>query len=509
MTPERVQSHSDHPDRPADDVLVVGAGPTGLLLAGDLATAGLRVTLLERRDRESNLTRAFAVHARTLEQLDARGLADDLIATGTPLTSLRLLGRVTVDLAGLPTRFPFVLITPQSHTERLLERRALDAGAVIVRGARVTALRQDGSGVELDAEEAAPDGGGSRTVTRRAAYAVGTDGVRSTVRDLLGIPFPGDTVISSVILADVRLEQATAKVVTVGANEQGFVFVAPFGDGWFRVVAWDRARQLPDDAPVELDDLRDITRRVLGSDHGMYDPRGMSRFHCDERQAPVYRKGRVLLAGDAAHCHSPAGGMGMNTGLQDAANLGWKLAATIRGWAAPGLLDSYQKERHPVGRAVLRTSGGLIRTVVAQSVPVRLVRRTVPALTGRFGPLARRGGRTVSGIGISYAAQAPGGAHRLTGRRIPDLRLDHDAPASAKEPVRLYEALRSGRFVLVGPHPERGAPWADRLHCAAPAGALRTTLLVRPDGYAAWAAEEPTREQTRAALLRHLGPEGS
>ena len=479
------------------DVLIVGAGPTGLLLAGDLAAAGVRVILLERRTDESNLTRAFAVHARTLEQLDARGLADELIATGTPVSSLQLLGRLSVDLSGLRTRFPFVLLTPQSNTERLLLRRAVDAGAVVVRGSRVTALRQDPYGVELDSEE---DG---RTVTRRAGYAVGTDGVHSTVRELLGIPFPGEAVVRSVILADVRLARKPGELLVFGANVQGFAFMVPFGDGWYRAVAWDRSRQFPDDAPVDLDDLRDLYRRVLGDDHGMHDPRWMSRFHSDERQVPRYRSGRVFLAGDAAHCHSPAGGQGMNTGLQDAANLGWKLAATIKGWATPGLLDSYQQERHPVGRAVLRSSGSMIRVAQGQSVPARMLRGTLPLLADRLTPLARRGGRTVSGIGISYAASAPRGAHPLTGRRVPDLRL---APAGEKDPVRLYEALRAGHFVLVDAHPERGVPWTDRLHCAAPAGPLRSTVLVRPDGYAAWAYDDPTAEQTRTALRAHLGP---
>ncbi|MEY9963844.1 2-polyprenyl-6-methoxyphenol hydroxylase-like FAD-dependent oxidoreductase [Streptacidiphilus sp. MAP12-16] len=484
----------------AADVLIVGAGPTGLLLAGDLAAAGLNVTMLERRVEESNLTRAFAVHARTLEQLDARGVADDLLATGTALRSLRLFGRLTVDLSKLHTRFPFVLITPQSNTERLLERRAVDAGAVVVRGAKVTALRQDGSGVELDAEH--PDG---RTITYSAQYAVGTDGVHSTVRALLDIPFPGEAVVNSVMLADVRLEHAPGEVLTVGANEQGFAFLAPFGDGWYRIIAWDRARQLPDSAPVDLDDIRGIAGRVLGDDFGMHDARWLSRFHSDERQAPTYRQGRVFLAGDAAHCHSPAGGQGMNTGLQDAANLGWKLVAAVRGWAAPDLLDSYQAERHPVGRTVLRTSGGLLRVALAQSVPTRIVRGALSALADRLGPLARRGGRTVSGIDISYAATAPAGAHRLTGRRIPDLRLAAGPEGSDKGPTRLYEALRSGTFVLVGTSPELGDAWSDRLHGAVPAGSLGTTILVRPDGYAAWAAEHPSPEETRSALRNHLG----
>ncbi|WP_035847183.1 FAD-dependent monooxygenase [Kitasatospora azatica] len=492
------------------DVVVVGAGPTGLLLAGDLAAAGIRVTLLEKRGKESNLTRAFTVHARTLELLDARGLAEDLIATGSTLGELRLFGRLHLDLGKLPSRFPFVLITPQSQTERLLQERALKAGATLLRDHELTALRQDAEGVTLEVatEE------GSRQL--RAKYVVGTDGVRSTVRELVGIPYPGESVVSSVLLADVRLERAPSGVLTVGATEDGFGFLAPFGDGWYRVIAWDRTRQLPDDAPVELAEIADITRRTLGADYGLHDARWMSRFHSDERQVPNYRDGRVLLAGDAAHCHSPAGGQGMNTGLQDAANLSWKLAAVLKGSAPDSLLDSYQEERHPVGKMVLRTSGGLIRLALAQSTATRAVRSVVTALADTVSPLISRGARMVSGIGISYPAER--GAHPLAGRRVPDLRLAVDAPG---RPARLYEALREGRFVLVsaderapgapfsGLEQEASAPWADRLVRAAPAdphGKLRSTvLLVRPDGYAAWAAADPSRAELRAALTRWLG----
>ncbi|MDH6576441.1 FAD-dependent monooxygenase [Kitasatospora sp. MAP5-34] len=479
------------------DVVIVGAGPTGLLLAGDLATAGLRVTVLEKRGTESNLTRAFAVHARTLEALDARGLADELIATGTRLSSLQIFGRLQVELGNLPTRFPFVLITPQSNTERLLQERALKAGATILRGAEVIGLRQDAEGVSVDVSE-----GGE---THRARYVVGTDGVRSKVRELLGIPFPGESVISSVLLADVRLEREPAEVLTVGATEQGFAFLAPFGDGWYRVIAWDRARQLPDSAPVALSEVVDITRTVLGVDHGLHDPRWMSRFHSDERQAPDYRSGRVFLAGDAAHCHSPAGGQGMNTGLQDAANLSWKLAAVLRGWSPDALLDSYRTERHPVGRTVLRSSGALIRLALAHSAPARALRTAVTSAARHLPPMAERGARTVSGIGISY--QAPKGAHHLVGHRVPDLRLASDGPGS---PQRLHEALRAGKFVLVSPDElSVTQPWEDRLVTAAPAdphGKLRdTVLLVRPDGYAAWAAVDPSRGELREALAEWLG----
>ncbi|MGW4897075.1 FAD-dependent monooxygenase [Kitasatospora sp. NPDC004240] len=487
------------------DVLVVGAGPTGLLLAGDLATAGVRVTVLEKRGAESNLTRAFAVHARTLEQLDARGLADELITTGTALDTLRLFNRLRVDLGHLPTRFPFVLITPQYNTERLLQERALKAGATVLRGAEVTGLRQDAEGVTVEVRE------GDAVVTHRARYVVGTDGVHSTVRDLLGIPFPGESVVNSVLLADVRLERSPEEVLSVGANEDGFAFVVPFGDGWYRVIAWDRHGSRPDGTAPSVERIADIARRALGEDYGLHDARWTSTFHSDERQAPNYRSGRVFLAGDAAHCHSPAGGQGMNTGLQDAANLSWKLAAAVQGRASDALLDTYQAERHPVGRAALRTSGALVRLALAKSVPARALRGTLTALADHLDPVADRGAHTVSGIDIRYAA--PKDSHPLVGRRVPDLRLtalEEPREGEPPAPERLYEALRAGRFVLVSNDELSAAePWSDRLVTAAPAdphGKLRdTVLLVRPDGHTAWAAVDPGRGQLRAALTQWLG----
>src|SRR3954454_24338195 len=377
-------------------VVVVGAGPTGLLLAGDLAAAGGDTLVLERRRTESNLTRAFAVHARTLELLDARGLADDLIAAGCPVGGLQLFGRVRIDLTRLPTRFPFVLVVPQYELERRLEVRARAAGAELRQGVDVIGLHQDEDTVTVVVRDPA---GVVRELS--AEYVVGCDGAHSAVRRALGLPFPGRSAVRSVMLADVRLSVTPPDVLTVDAGPEGFAFIAPFGDGWYRVIAWDRAHQRNDHDPVDLEDIRSITRRVLGADHGLHDPRWMSRFHSDERQVPSYRVGRVFLAGDAAHVHSPAGGQGMNTGLQDAANLSWKLAAAIQGWARPGLLDSYQRERHPVGRLVLRMSGHLLRAGTMPPALLPLV-RGVAGTAVRFRPLAHKLGGLVSGIAIGY-----------------------------------------------------------------------------------------------------------
>ena len=215
--------------------------------------------------------------------------------------------------------------------------------------------------------------------------------------------------------------------------------IAPFGDGWYRIFAWNRRNQVDDKAPVDLDEIREVTRRALGTDFGMHDPRWLSRFHSDERQAPRYRVGRVFLAGDAAHCHSPAGGQGMNTGLQDAANLSWKLAAAVHGWGGERLLDSYHEERYSVGRQVLRSSGAILRLALIRPRWAQRARNVIGQILMAIPPVATRVAGTISGVSIRYPA--PPGADPRVGSRVPDIPLTGG---------RLHEALRGGRFVLVG-----------------------------------------------------------
>lgn len=470
------------------DVAVVGAGPTGLLLAGDLAETGVRVVVLEKRDEESNLTRAFAVHARTLEHLDARGLADDLVASGHTVEGLRLFGAVSVAFTGLPTRFAHLLVTPQYHVERLLLDRCARHGAELRRGVAVRALHQEPDGVLVEYDDR--DGAGTLT----ARYVVGTDGHHSTVRDQLGLDFPGESVVRSLMLADVQLADPPDDLLTVVGNREGFCFVVPYGDGWWRIIARDPRNELPDDAPVLLDDVRDLARRVLGTDFGMHSPRWMSRFHSDERQATHYRRGRVFLAGDAAHVHSPAGGMGMNTGLQDAANLGWKLAAVVNGWAGEELLDTYEAERKPVGATVLRTSGALIRAAMLRGAVTRRIRDTVVGLALGTRAIGERAALRISGIGVRYPA--PDGQPDLVGRRAPDFR---DASGTG-----LHQALRRDGFVLVAPElAARRLAEHPRLTVFHPVQAS-VPMLVRPDGYVAWAG--PVGPGLAEQVGRWLGP---
>ena len=459
------------------DVAIAGAGPTGLLLAGDLARAGVRCVVLERRAERSGLTRAFAVQARTLEQLDARGVADQLVATGIPVPELRLFGDAVLSLSRLPSRFPYVLVTPQYETERVLEERATLLGADIRYGSEVTGFQSHPDAVEVQVRP--PDG---LTKTLRASWLVGADGMHSSVREVVGMPFPGEAVVRSVMLADVRLAETPPDVLTVNAVGGTFCLIAPFGDGWYRVIAWDRYNQPPESTPVSLEEVSEVTRQVHGTDFGLHDPRWMSRFHSDERQVPRYRAGRVLLAGDAAHVHSPAGGQGMNTSIQDAANLGWKLAATVHGWAPAGLLDTYHAERHPVGRQVLRGSGALLRIGLTGPAPITNARNLLMTLATRIPFAAGAAADAVSGIGISYPA--PRNAHPLTGKRAADVPL--------ADSRRLYEALRDGKFVLVADTPVPAGVtdgYDDRVvavSAAAPTGKL---TLIRPDAYIGWAAD--------------------
>lgn len=477
------------------NIVVVGAGPTGLLLAGDLAAAGVRTTLVERRPRQiSNLSRAFAVHARALEQLDARELAEPIIAGGQVIRNLRLLNRFTLDLSVLPSRFPQVVAVPQYEVERVLLERAEAEGVTFVYDTELKSLEQDDDGVTL--RTAGPDGPG----TLRAGYVVGCDGHHSAVRDAVGLPFPGRAVIRSMVLADVRLGEPPSDVLTVAVRDEAFGFIAPFGDGYHRVIGWRYGRDVAEDTPLDLDEVRETMRAAFGTDFGMIDARWTSRFHSDERQAPHYRVGRVLIAGDAAHVHSPAGGQGMNTGLQDAANLSWKLAQVVSeqvsGGAAEALLDSYESERHPVGRMVLRASGALVRAARGKGVVARALGVFLVGVVGNLPPARFRAMGMISGVGIRY--ERPRGAHRLAGRRAPDLPL---VPEESGGATRLYEALRSGGFVIVRgaddgvgtatadpPPGSQYARWAAGAVEVRRADGEATTVLVRPDGYIAWAA---------------------
>jgi 2-polyprenyl-6-methoxyphenol hydroxylase-like FAD-dependent oxidoreductase len=475
---------ADHPQ-----VVIVGAGPTGLLLAGDLAEAGVDVLVLEKRGADlSNLSRAFGVHARTLEEFDARGLAEELIAFGgAQLPGIRLFNRVTLHLADLESRFPYLLMTPQFNVEKVLLRRALDAGVEIRYGHKVTGIDQADGRVTVRTDRGDVE----------AVYAVGTDGVGSAVRQAIGMPYPGESVLKSIMLADVKLAEPPAESPAIQGVNGAFCFVATFGDEYWRIFAWNSADQRSDDEPIELEEIKEATRLAFGTDFGMHDPRWISRFHSDERQVPSYRDGNVFLAGDAAHCHSPAGGQGMNTGLQDAANLSWKLAAVLRG-ADPALLDTYNAERHPIGEWVLewtRAQVALMRTD-PQSRALREVVTELLSTTDGTTAVVKR----ISGVWQRYDLP---GDHDLIGRSVPDLPL--------ADGTSVADHLHDGRALLLDLADDAAlrkaaAGYADRavvLTTFSPEWTEGGAILVRPDGITAWVGSDPSGLES--ALATWLG----
>lgn len=455
------------------EVIIVGAGPTGLALACELGLAGIPCRVLERRAEEPNITRAFAVNPRTLELLNARGLAEAVLAQGLPVPGAQPVPGAFLDLRDLPSRYQMLLLVPQSGTEHVLEQRARELGVEIVRGAEVVGLKQDADGVTLDVN-------GAEAI--RASYVVGTDGAHSAVRRLIGVDFVGEQYETHIMLADVTLARAPQDRLFGAASHEGLVVFVPFGDQWYRAIVWDRTREdVPLEEPVTLAELQDAFRRIAGDDYGMGEPRWRSRFLSERRQARHYRVGRVFLAGDAAHVHSPIGGQGMNTGIGDAMNLGWKLAAAVKGWAAPDLLDSYEKERHPVGASVLRLTDALNRLVLAGSRVGLAVRQNLIRALVRVPPARRRLAQRLAGLNVSYGP---------TGKRMPDT-------------GGVYEALRGGKFVLATPDAFDIQAWSDRVVPVRVEGT--TTTLVRPDAYVAWQSDRASDADVRAALRQWCG----
>ena len=478
-----------------DGVVVVGAGPTGLVLAAELALAGVRCLVLDRRDGPRSDSRAICLHARSMEMLDLRGQAGVLAAGGLPVPSFPLGPKgAAIRFGVLDSDFRYLLDIPQSQIERLLAARAVELGAEIRWSSRVTGIEQDDDGVRV----AVADG-----TVAPAAYAVACDGVRSFVREAIGMPFPGFPNPGSVILADLHLDGLPMTSAYGDLSRGGMLLVFPFRDGSCRVVLYDYARaDVPVSEPVTLDDVRAGLVRITGQDFGPRDMCWSARYRSESRQAPGYRSGRILLAGDAAHAHSPAGAQGLNTGLQDAMNLGWKLGAVLSGWAPDRLLDSYHEERHPVGQAVLALTGRQFRLNTARTAGRRALRWAVHRLVVPLPPVQARLARDYSGVSICYPRAGQDMAHSMAGKRLP--------PGVVTMPdgsaVRLYELFHDGRFVLLEPSATataRGLP--DRVKVVsytrcAPAR-LPAALLVRPDGYVAWASGE--RDQAvRAAAVR-------
>ncbi|WP_214403769.1 rifampin monooxygenase [Pseudonocardia lacus] len=463
------------------DVIVAGAGPTGLMLASELRLHDVRVLVVERDEAPAAYVRSLGLHVRSIEVMDQRGLLERFLALGKKHPVGGFFAGIVTPVPDLDSAHAYVLGIPQTTTDRLLAERAAELGAEVRRGSEVVGLDQDDDGVTVELAD------GTRL---RSRYLVGCDGGRSTVRKLLGVGFPGEPAKAETLLGEMEatapIEEVVARVTEVRETEKRFG-LGPLGDGRYRVVV--PADGLVGDRSVTptIDDFRRQLRAYAGTDFGVHSPHWLSRFGDATRQAERYRVGRVLLAGDAAHIHPPMGGQGLNLGIQDAFNLGWKLAADIRGWAPAGLLDSYHTERHPVAADVLDNTRAQAVLLSTEPGP-QAVRRLLTELVD-FEDVNRHLTEKITAIAVRYDF---GEGHPLLGRRMRDVGLKRG---------RLYALMHGGRGLLLDQTGRLSvAGWADRVdHVVDVSEELDLpAVLLRPDGHVAWVGDD------QRDLLDHL-----
>lgn len=483
------------------EVVIAGGGPTGLMLAGELALAGVDVVIIERRASQAlDGARAGGLHARTIEVLDQRGLAERFIAEGQVMQLQHFAG-VALDISDFPSRHGYGLALWQSHIERLLAGWVEALKVPILRGREVVGLVQDDAGV---------DGALSDGAALRAQYLVGCDGGRSIVRKLAGIDFPGSPPSTSWILAEVETTEPPVLGMRREGGGIGPIRRGDSGGETYRVVLTERA--LEHTREPTLEELREALIAAYGTDFGVHSPTWLSRFTDMTRQAAAYRQGRVLLAGDAAHIHPPQGGQGLNTGVQDAVNLGWKLAQVVRGTSPDSLLDTYHAERHPVGAQVLQNT--LAAVAIGASDERHLALRSLMTELLKMDEPRKHLAARLAGLDIRYDL---GEGHPLLGRRMPDLDLN-----TADGPQRVFALLHTARPALINFGDSEdldGSAWEDRVQRVNARydgpwelpvlGAIQapSAVLVRPDGYVAWVGDGAATG-LHDALTRWFGPPG-
>jgi 3-(3-hydroxy-phenyl)propionate hydroxylase len=483
-------------------VVIAGGGPTGLMLAGELALAGIDVAIVERRASQDLVgVRAGGLHARTIEVFDQRGIADRFLSQG----QLHRVGmgfrHTPLDISDLASRHSYFLVLWQQHIERILADWVDELGVRVYRGREVTGFAQDDSSVDA----ALSDG-----TSLRAEYLVGCDGGRSTIRKAAGIEFAGWDPTKSWLIAEAQMTEEPAWGFREDAT--GTFAIAKLEDGRaMRVVLTEQELKIGGE-PI-LDDVREGLIAVYGTDYGIHTPASISRFTDMTRQAVAYRDRRVLLAGDAAHVHPPMGGQGLNIGVQDAVNLGWKLAQVVKRISPEGLLDTYHVERHPIGARVLRNTmahvalsrlddrGRVLGDIIAELLQLDEIRKQITA--------------EASGLGIRYEL---GEGHPLLGRRMPDLDL-----ITADGPLRAFTLLHDARPMLLNlgePGCIDITPWADRVSLidakylgswelpAIGSVSAPDAILVRPDGYVVWVGDL-TQVGLADALTTWFGPPGT